>query len=159
ATVPRLGTDAITLFGAADTISTWAVTVLVQLQIAFGALLLFVVLRLITRRAPVAIAIGMLIVFYWWSTLTLTPVLWIEVTYEILVVAMFTFVLIRFGLLAAAVARIVVGVCQAIPFTLQVSHWSATASNWTIAAIVLLAVFGFYTSRTGEPLFGKFAPP
>ncbi|HXI29635.1 MAG TPA: hypothetical protein VNG89_14450, partial [Vicinamibacterales bacterium] len=159
ATVPRLGNDTVTLFGAADTVSTWAVAILVQLQIAFGAVLLFVVLRLITRRPPLAIALGMMILFYWWSTLTLTPVLPIEVAYEVVIVAIFTFVTIRFGLLVAAVARIVLGVCQAIPFTVQVSHWSATPSNWTIAAIVLLALFGFYASRAGEPLFGTFTPP
>ncbi|HJZ76663.1 MAG TPA: serine/threonine-protein kinase [Vicinamibacterales bacterium] len=158
ATVPRLG-DATTLFGAAQTVSTWSTVILRDLQIAFGAVLLFVVLRLITRRASIAIALGMTIVLYWWSSITVTPVLWIEVTYEIIVVAMFTFVLIRYGLLAAAVARILAGLCEAIPFTLQVSHWSATPSNWTVAAIVLLAVFGFYASRAGEPLFGTFTPP
>ena len=62
--------------------------------------------------------------------------------------------MIRFGLLAAATARIVLGLCEAMPFTLQVSHWSATPSNWTIAAIVAPALFGFYASRAGQPLFG-----
>jgi len=158
ATAPRLGSDTDALFGAAQTISLWATAVLRQLQIAFGVVLLFVVLRLVTRRAWLAIGIGMAIVFYWWSTFAMTPVLWIELTYELLVVAAFTFVMIRFGLLAAAIARIVLGVCEAVPFTLQVSHWSATPSNWTLAAIVALALFGFYASRAGAPLFGRFAP-
>ena len=122
---------------------------------AFGVVLLFVVLRLVTRRAPVAIAAGMLIVFYWWSALQATPVWWTELTYEIAVIVLFTFVTIRFGLLAAAVARIVLGLCETIPFTLHVSHWSATPSNWTIAGIIALAVFGFYASRAGQPLFGN----
>src|SRR5262249_50408801 len=117
------------------------------------------VLRLFTRRVWIAIAVGMAVVLYWWASLTMTPVLWIEASYEVIVVAMFTVVLIRFGLLGAAVARSLVGVCAASPFTLQVSRWSATPSNWTIAGVVLLAVFGFLASRAGEPLFGKFAPP
>jgi len=37
-----------------------------------------------------------------------------------------------------------------------VSQWSATPSNWTIAAIIALALFGFYASRAGQPLFGDF---
>jgi hypothetical protein len=49
----------------------------------------------------------------------------------------------------------VVGLCESIPFTLQVSHWSATPSNWTIAGIIALALFGFYASRAGQPLFGR----
>jgi len=158
-TVPRMGSDATTLFGAAETISDWATIILRELQVALGSVLLLVVLRLLTRRASLAVPIAMVIIIYWWSTLTFTAALPVEVTYELIIAAAFTFVLIRFGLLAAAVARIVVGLCQAVPFTLQVSHWSATASNWTIAAIVLLAMFGFYASRAGEPLFGKFAPP
>jgi hypothetical protein len=101
----------------------------------------------------------MTIVFYRWSTFLMTPVLPIEVAYEVVVVCAFTFVLIRFGLLVAAVARIVLGVCEAIPFTLHVAHWSATPSNWTVAAILALAVFGFYAARAGQPLFGKFTPP
>ena len=159
ATPPRLGGDTTTLLGAAQTVSTWATVILRELQITFGAALLFVVLRLVTRSAASAIAVGMVIVIYWWSTITFTAVVPIEAAYELIVGAVFTFVLIRFGLLVAATARIVVGICQTVPFTLQVSHWSATPSNWTIAAIVLLAAFGFYASRAGEPLFGRFAPP
>jgi len=155
ASVPRLGNDTTTLLSAAETFSSWAKIVVQELQMAFGVVLLFVVLRLITRRAPVAIAAGMLIVFYWWSSLQMTPVWWTELAYEITVIVLFTFVTIRFGLLAAAVARIVLGLCETIPFTLHVSHWSATPSNWTIAAIIALAVFGFYASRAGQPLFGN----
>jgi hypothetical protein len=159
ATMPRLGNETTTLFGAAETLSTWAAVILRELQVAFAAALLFVILRLLVRRTAVALAVGITIVFYWWSTFSMTPVLPIEVAYEGVVVCAFTFVLIRFGLLVAAVARIVLGVCEAIPFTLHVAHWSATPSNWTVAAILALAVFGFYAARAGQPLFGKFTPP
>jgi len=159
ATIPRLGMETTTLFGAAETVSTWAAVILRELQVAFTAALLFVIVRLLVRRPAIALAVGMTIVFYRWSTFLMTPVLPIEVAYEVVVVCAFTFVLIRFGLLVAAIARIVLGVCEAIPFTLHVGHWSATPSNWTIAAILALAVFGFYAARAGQPLFGKFAPP
>jgi hypothetical protein len=156
ASTPRLGSDVGTVFSLAQTFSTWGAVVLRELQTALGAVLLLVVLRLVTRRAAIAITVGIAIIFYWWSTFTLTPVLWIEVTYEIAIAALFTLVLIRFGLLSAAIARIVLGLCQTVPLTLQVSHWSATPSNWTIAAIIALAMFGFYASRAGQPLFGNF---
>jgi predicted Ser/Thr protein kinase len=155
ASAPRLGADVGTLLSSALTLSTWTAVILRELQFAFGGVLLLVVLRLIIRRASIAIGATMVIIFYWWSTLTLTPVLWIEVAYEIAAVCLFTFVLLRCGLLAAAVARIVLGLCQSIPLTLHVSHWSATPSNWTIAGIIALALFGFYASRAGQPLFGN----
>jgi len=156
ASVPRLGFDTTSLLGGADTLTTWATVILRGLQGTFSAVLLFVVLRLVTRRAWIALGLGMVIIFLWWSTTSYTPVLWIELTYEIAVVCLFTFVMMRFGLLSAAITRIVVNVCEAVPFTLHVSHWSATPSNWTIAGIIALALFGFYASRAGEPLFGKF---
>jgi serine/threonine-protein kinase len=155
ASVPRLGNDLNTLVNATQTFSSWAVIILQELQMAFGVVLLFVVLRLVTRRASLAVAAGMVIIFYWWSSFLLTSAWWTELTYEIIVVVLFTIVTIRFGLLAAAVARIVLGLCETIPFTLHVSHWSATPSNWTLGGIIALALFGFYASRAGQPLFGK----
>jgi hypothetical protein len=159
ATPPSLGVATTTLFGAAETVSTWAAVILRELQVAFIATLLFVVLRLVVRRPVIAIAVGMMLVFYWWSTFAMIPVLPIEIAYEVVVVCAFTFVLIRYGLLVAAIARIVLGVCEAIPFTLNIAHWSATPSNWTIVALLAVAAFGFYASRAGQPVFGTFAPP
>jgi hypothetical protein len=53
-------------------------------------------------------------------------------------------------------ALFVVRTGNATPFTLQMTHWSASASNWTLALMAGLALFGFYASRSGQPLFGKF---
>jgi len=158
ATTPRLGFETGVLLGAAETISTWAFYALKELQTSFGVMLLLVFLRLLTRSAGTAMALGMLIILYWWSSLSFTPVLWSEITYEVLVVVLFTLVMTRFGLLTAAMTRSILGICQMVPFTVQVSHWSATASNLTIAAIVALALFGFYASRAGQPLFGNLDP-
>jgi hypothetical protein len=44
---------------------------------------------------------------------------------------------------------------QTMPLTLDVSDWSAAASNWTLALLVGLTLFGFYASRAGQPLFGS----
>jgi len=128
-----------------------------ELQTSFAVVMLLVFLRLLTGRASMAMAVAMAIMLYWWSSITFTPVLWSELMYEVLVVVLFTLVMIRFGLLTGATTRIVLAICQAVPFTLQVSHWSATASNYTIAAIIALALFGYYASRAGQPLLGDFA--
>jgi membrane-bound metal-dependent hydrolase YbcI (DUF457 family) len=39
----------------------------------------------------------------------------------------------------------------------RTSHWTATASNLTMALVIGLACFGFYAARAGQPLFGDFA--
>jgi hypothetical protein len=69
--------------------------------------------------------------------------------------ALLTVVAVRFGLLALVVARFTWGLLEFMPMTLDVSHWSAAASNWTLALLVGLTAFGFYASRAGQPLFGS----
>jgi uncharacterized membrane protein YedE/YeeE len=66
-----------------------------------------------------------------------------------------TIVAVRFGLLALVVARFAWGILETMPLTLDVSHWSAAASNWTLAVLIGLALFGFYAARAGQPLFGS----
>jgi serine/threonine-protein kinase len=156
--MPRFGYAVETLLGAPNTIVIWILLTLRQVAQALGFVLMFVVLRLLTKRAWAAIAIGMLLLFVWWSEFGGAPSRWLEFSFELAIVALFTLTVIRFGLLAAAVALTVSEVSQAIPLTLQFAHWSATASNLTLAAIALLAIFGFYASRAGQPLFGTLEP-
>ena len=68
---------------------------------------------------------------------------------------MLAVVTIRFGLLASAVALFVGSLFGQIPMTFDVAHWSATASNWALALVIALTLFGFYASRAGQPLFGQ----
>jgi hypothetical protein len=156
--VPGLGDQVLQLSSDAVTLLVWTTVVLRQLTQAFGAVLIFVVLRLITRRAPLAIGLGMFVIFSSWSFYGRASSNWIELVLEIAAVGLFTLVTIRGGLLAAAIALFVVRTGNATPFTLQMTHWSAAASNWTVALIVGLTLFGFYASRAGQPLLGKFEP-
>jgi hypothetical protein len=152
---PQLGFQVLQLLGSTITLLVWTTGVLRQLTPAFGAVLMFVVLRLITRRASVAIAIGMLVIFFvWWSSFGAASTWWIELVFGIAVVSLFTFAIIRFGLITATIALFVARIGAATPFTLHATHWSAAASNWTIVLVGGLAVFGYYSSRAGQPLFG-----
>ena len=155
ASLPRLGYDVNTLLGAADTIFVWILIMLRQLAQSLSFVLMFVVLRLITGRAWAAIPIGMFILLIWWSDFGGAQSFWLELALEIAMVMVFTTVVIRFGLLPAVIAMTVAKVVPAIPLTLQFSHWSATASNMTLLGILMLALFGFYASRSGRPLFGR----
>ena len=56
----------------------------------------------------------------------------------------------RYALLSLVVTRLVWGLLLAAPLTLNVSHWSATASNATLALLMDLTLFAFYASRAGR---------
>ena len=69
--------------------------------------------------------------------------------------ALLTMVAIRFGLLSLVVTWFTWGIVGAVPMTLEFSHWRADASNWTLALVIALTLFGFYASRAGQPLLGS----
>jgi protein kinase-like protein len=161
--MPQLGVQVLELSTSSIIALVWTTSVLRQLMTAFAIVLMFVVLRLITRRTSFAVAIGMFILIvisgsgdvFWWSPASQAPSFWLELVFQVAAVGLFTLVIIRGGLLAAAVALFIVRTGNATPFTLHTAHWSASGSNWTIALFVAIAMFGFYASRAGRPLFGN----
>ena len=96
----------------------------------------------------------MLVMCYAWSSLAAPSSLWLEIVLELAAVTVLAIVTIRFGLLASAVALFVGSLFGQVPLTFDVAHWSATGSNWALAIILALTLFGFYASRAGQPLFG-----
>ena len=61
-------------------------------------------------------------------------------------------------MLTLLVTRWVWGLLLPAPFMLDMSHWSAAASNATLALLVAFTLFAFYASRAGRPLFGACLP-
>ncbi len=120
---------------------------------AMFTVLLLVVLRLLLRRnwlfwSVTAFVLALMSTRYMGSTTN-----WIML-FPLAAGALLTFVVVRYGLLSLVVARFVWGILVATPMTLEMNHWSATASNATIALLVGLALFAFYASRAGQPLLG-----
>lgn len=117
--------------------------------------------------AALGIVIARLVLRLRWLALSVTALfLSVTATYDMSVMplslvfpltigALLTLVAIRYGLLSLVVTWFVWGIITAVPMTLQFSHWRADASNWTLALLVGLALFGFYASRAGQPLFGS----
>ena len=104
---PLLGSAVNTLAGVDSTIELWLTTMLEQIVFVLGIAFLFVALRLLTRRTWLAVPLGMYVLFTYWSSFgQAAAYYWIEMTLEVAIVALFTFVLIRFGLLAAAIAAV-----------------------------------------------------
>ena len=117
----------------------------------------FVLLKLIFRRMPIVIAAGALLMALVQAGQvinTATP-LWISVTFQLLLIATVTTLVIRYGLLVAIVASGIGNVLGGIPLTPALAHWTATTSNVAVAVVLGITLFGYYASRAGQPLFGK----
>jgi hypothetical protein len=146
---PQMGDPAL-LLGAWETVgSLLAVTLNVVAGLSFFALLfllraalrntwravavLVVILTAVTSlasRAPLPIAITMGIL---WSTAAVA--------------------LVRVGLIATVVGFMVAQTFQGIPYTLDFSTWYASHVLGVILSFIALAVWGFYTSLSGQPLW------
>jgi len=63
--------------------------------------------------------------------------------------------LFRFGIFSAAVAFFIQNLLTRMPLRLEAQNWSARAALMTIAVVVVVALYGFYVSLGGRPLFGR----
>jgi hypothetical protein len=154
---PMLGNEVNVLLGDSSFARLVLALVFREVGLALITTFVFVACRLIARRAAPAVALGMIVMFYGWSSLGNANPMWLEILLEIAAVGVLALVTIRFGLLASAVALFVAAICEQVPMTFHVAHWSATASNWTFAIVIALTIFAFYAARAGQPLFGSLS--
>ena len=70
-----------------------------------------------------------------------------------LLLAVFIFVLYRFGLLALATAVFANNITENLPVTWKFTEWYAAGGRLAILAIVLMALYSFHYSRAGKPIF------
>jgi hypothetical protein len=126
-------------------------------QAMFGVLA-YVLLRLAFRRTALAVIASVVLLALVQTTNVLTSAAptWIAALYQVIVVTAVVAMVVRYGLLVSVIVTAVDGVLESIPLTLSLSHWTATASNLTMALVIGLACFGFYAARAGPALFGNF---
>jgi serine/threonine-protein kinase len=157
--IPEFGSDVRVLIGVSTLISRLFEVTANGLFTAMLAVLCFVVLRLIVRRTPLAIAVAALLLglVQAQDLLTSGTPIWIGAIFLAGGVAIIVTLVVRYGLLVTAVALAVADTLDGVPLTAAASHWSGTTSNLTIAVVLALTLFGFYASRAGQPLFGKIA--
>jgi serine/threonine-protein kinase len=153
--IPGYGTRVDVLGGPSWLISAWLGWSTNALEVSLVAVFLFVVLRLLLRRLWLSVIVG----GFFLTLLSLnnagttnTMLVWVFV---IASAALHTMILVRFGLLPFAVSVFVRLVMTGVPLSLDVSRWWAVPSNWTLALLMALTLFGFYASRAGQPLFGR----
>ena len=129
------------------------------LFVAMFIVLGYVMLRLMLRRTLLANAATLILL----GVVQAPEVLqssgpWrIGAAFQLVIVIGVTVLVVRYGLLVTFVAIGIINVVGNMPLTLSLSHWTATTSNLVIATVIGIAVFGFYASRAGQPLFGNLS--
>jgi hypothetical protein len=119
--------------------------------VLFFLLLMYIVLR---RERLAALAVWLIVAV----ALSLTHETPAGVPFSALAVFLLIWVLYRYGLLALITALFFLHLVIFYPITSDLSAWYA--GDFVLALIVslALAVFGFYTSLAGEPLFRGALP-
>jgi serine/threonine-protein kinase len=153
---PPFGLDIEMLSAGVWQAANWLTASLSDTMEALFTVLLIVVLRLLLRRNWLVIPVMVLILGLTSARYMGSSTAWMTL-FPLFSGAVLTFVVMRHGLLSLVVTRFVWGLLLAGPMTLDVGHWSATASNATILLLGAMAVFAFYAARAGQPVFGGAA--
>jgi serine/threonine-protein kinase len=157
AVLPVLGSDWETLMGLSSIAADWADQIFGAIAVPLFVVMVFVLLRLLLRRAWLATVVGLVLLGII-ETSNVATTVWLDLTVQAIITLLLAAVVLRFGLLATVVAFFIFGLCGNVPLTLHTSLWWATASNLTLALLTALALFGFHASRAGQPLFGNVLP-
>ena len=110
---------------------------------------LLMVYILVRRELVAAIVVGVISAV----ALSLTQETLVAMPFSVLSAALVMIVLYRFGLLALITAIFFLHLMIFYPITSDLSAWYAADYVLTLIVCLALAVFGFYTSLAGEPLF------
>jgi hypothetical protein len=156
--IPLFQSRVSTLAGTAALSTTLFDLIVSGIFAAMFIVLGYVLLRLALRRVAWAIAAAVVLFALVQApqVLSSTGPVWMAIAKQAVVIAFVTTMVVRYGLLVSAVAAAVGNILEEIPMTVSLGHWTATTSNLAIAVVLAIVLFGFYASRAGQPLFGKF---
>jgi hypothetical protein len=154
---PPFGMDVEMLSAGLWQAASWMTASMSDTMEGLFTVLLIVALRLLLRRNWLVIPVTVFIVGLMSARYVSGSAPWLFL-FPLVSGAVLTFVVMRYGLLSLVVTRLVWGLLLAGPLTLDVGHWSATASNATILLLSAMAIFAFYAARAGQPVFGTVAP-
>lgn len=115
-------------------------------------LFLLLVLRLLLRRTWAAAGAFVAIFTTVVTVQSETPL-----AIVVLVAAYFgilVFLIVRFGLVAGIAALLTAHFLTSHPITPQFSAWYAGSGLFNLAVVAAIALYGFYTSLGGQPMFG-----
>ena len=113
----------------------------------------FFLIRLLLRKEWLAVLVALLLVSLF-SVLANKDHPLLHAAFQVVLWGMALLILIRFGLLPVMVALCMNNLLEVSPLTTHLSAWYAGSTIFAFSVIVALAIFGFYTSTRGKPLFG-----
>ncbi len=110
---------------------------------------LLLILRTLLRNQKAAFILLVLI----WSLPDGLSNIWLFPIVLVLV-SIYLFVLMRFGLVAVALTMFLSGFFQIFPTTLDTSAWYSDVGFAALAILAVIVLYAFRTSLAGRPLFG-----
>jgi len=128
--------------------------VLISIENAMLSVFAFVLMRILLRRASLAV-VGGALVFLVVALSDSDGEPFIDAVFILGLFAIMACVILRHGLLAGIAASFVFQVCQRITITTHFAAWYAVPLVSVLLLITTLALFAFYLARAGEPLFGR----
>jgi len=138
------------LQGTREAIALGLVTIVSSIRTTLVFFFLIVLLRVLVRNRWVAAAIFVLL-------FTVTKVLGrhplIDTPVWLVIYGVAAFAVVRFGLVALAVAVLTVDVFLNVPITLDFSNWYAVRTVCVLLGVAAIAAWGFYTSLAGQRLW------
>ena len=143
--------DYLILTGIRVTIADILLNILLFVFFALVFFFIFFLIRLLLRKEWVAAVVTILLVSLP-SALGDHPVQ--DPIQAAFIWGIALLILIRIGLFALVVALCLFNILQAYPLTAHFSAWYAEPTIFVFSVIMAAAIFGFYNSTAGKPLFG-----
>jgi len=140
--------------GARTIIASMSTKVILEIFISLALLFVLLLLRALLRkeRAAAVACVLLFTVFYAAGNHALfVPVVFVT---WLITTTLTVFLLIRFGLLAVVAAGVFNDLLGSFPLTTQGSAWYAGISLAGILLMAAVALYAFYTSLGGRPVFG-----
>jgi hypothetical protein len=118
--------------------------------------LLFALVRMVVKRTWIATVLTIVVGTFVVVAENGTQLLWIVGPYGLVLSLLYIGVLVRFGMFPLMMAYLT-NTIVSNGLTADVNKLYAPTSVWLMALVVAMAAFGYFASRAGEPLFGKFS--
>jgi serine/threonine-protein kinase len=148
--VPDL-TSGTVLLGGRFALMPWANALAGSIVSTLGVFLLFVLCRIVARKFWLACGLFVLI-FVAVSTLSSQHPA-IDVPFAVVLFSMFTFVMVRFGLVAFAAMSVVNNILTAYSLTWDFSAFYASSSVFALISVAVLAGVAFHYALGGRAIF------
>ena len=126
------------------------------LMIGMLITLAFALIRMAVKRTWIATLLTIVLGTFVMVGQSNTQQFWMNAAASAVVSAIFIGVLVRFGMFPLIISYLMNGIVSACGLTADLNKLYAPTAIWLMVLVSALAAFGYYASRAGAPLFGKF---